>query len=176
MKYFYYIIPCKTAICLLSRGGSCRVIGSWSLLLSFTLHSCIYLSKPTCRRRINIQAKNLGLTFTSVTPIDQRGQQHSCSVSLTLFSLLLDADSTGKVLSFHTVIKSVLCLSPQMNVWETWPLWPVMQRTWSEFCPRWRRLSGPRGPTHPLRGLASLPSLLIHRSSSANGQHRIYNW
>lgn len=58
------------------------------------------LSKPTCRRRITIQAKNLGLTFTSVTPIDQRGQQHSCSVSLTLFSLLLDADSTGKVFSF----------------------------------------------------------------------------
>lgn len=175
MKYFYYIIPYRTAICLLSRGGSCRVIGSWSLLLSFTLHSCSYPNRLV----------GGGLTFKlkildSHLPqwhLSTRGGSSTAAVFLwPYFHCCWMLTLQERCFHFHTVIKSVLCLSPQMNVWGTWPLWPVMQRTWSEFCPRWRRLSGPRGPTHPLRGLASLPSLLIHRSSSANGQHWIYNW
>lgn len=69
---------------------------------------------------------------------------------------------------------SDMYLFHQMSVWATWPLWLVMQTTWSEFCPRWRWLSGPLGPTHRLRELALLPSLLTHLSSLLTGQHKIW--
>lgn len=66
-----------------------------------------------------------------------------------------------------------MCLPHQMSAWETWPLWLVMQTTWREFCLRWRRLSGPHGPTHHLRELALSPSLWTHQSSLLNGQYKI---